>query len=72
LRTRFTARGEDRMFRDTFYAFGIISRLRGAVARWRGFLVVLEPFHSPPVYRTLILLGHKIFVELGCPEPGKS
>jgi hypothetical protein len=33
LRTRFTARGEDRMFRDTFYAFGIISRLRGA-ASW--------------------------------------
>jgi hypothetical protein len=21
---------------------------------------------------TLVLLGHKIFVELGCPEPGKS
>ncbi len=36
LRTRFTARGEDRMFRDTFYAFGIISRLRGAVARLPG------------------------------------
>ena len=36
LRTRFTARGDYWMFHDTFYAFGMISRLRGAVARLHG------------------------------------
>jgi hypothetical protein len=55
LRTRFTARGEDRMFRDTFYAFGIISRLRGAVARWRGGAASWS-FWSPFTLRLSIAL----------------
>src|SRR5882724_1610185 len=33
LRTRFTTRGDHRRFRDTFYAFGSIPRLHGAVMR---------------------------------------
>ncbi len=36
LRTRFTTRSDYRMFQDTFYAFGMTSRLRGAVARLHG------------------------------------